>query len=241
MRDGPCRVCGRKGHWGRECLDRASKHGNKVPERGAARVAAIVKEDPTDPWDEVEPIVAAGDGALRATLTTSGGREDGAVLQAYDAKRKRTRMERDAGTRRKPVLTDEWRRHVAENWTLPLQLLKGRSRREVYQQLLLAVRELFGRQRRAMRLVQLPQEESAGDEAGPEESDTCSDGSGESEASDEAAIEELMAQLSMDDVLSGEPEPVVARHASVREDLSKVDVNPSLDEKVQNEVWEALY
>ena len=51
------------------------------------------------------------------------------------------------------------------------------------------------------RLVQLPQEESAGDEAGPEDSDTCSDGSGESETSDEAAIEELMAQLGMDDVL----------------------------------------
>ena len=57
-----------------------SKHGDKVPERGAARVAAIVKEDPTNPWDEVEPIVAAGDGALRATLTTFGGHEDGAVL-----------------------------------------------------------------------------------------------------------------------------------------------------------------
>ena len=34
---------------------------------------------------------------------------------------------------------------------------------------------------------------------------------------------------------------MVARHASVREELSKVNVNPSLDEKVQNEVWEALY
>ncbi|MCG8453491.1 MAG: hypothetical protein MI717_09970 [Spirochaetales bacterium] len=121
-----------------------------MPERGAARVAAIVKEDPTDPWDEVEPIVAAGDRAKGDRVIVAAGEvddlwghEDGAVLQAYDAKRKRTRMERDAGTRRKPVLTDEWRRHVAENWTLPLQLLKGRSRREVYQQLLLAMRELF--------------------------------------------------------------------------------------------------
>ena len=84
-------------------------------------------------------------------LTTSEGREDSAVLQAYDAKRKRTRMERDSGAQRKPVVTEEWRRHVAENWSLPLQLLKGRSRREVYQQLLLAVRELIGSQTRAMR------------------------------------------------------------------------------------------
>ena len=45
----------------------------------------------------------------------------------------------------------------------------------------------------------------------------------------------------MDDVLSSEPKPVVARHASVLEELSIVDVNPSLDEKVQNEVWESLY
>ena len=91
------------------------------------------------------------------------------------------------------------------------------------------------------RLVQLPQEESAGDGAGPEDSDTSSDGSREPETSDELAIEELMAQQGMNDVLSGKPEPMVARHAYVQEDLNKVDVNPSLDEKVQNEVWETLY
>ena len=50
-----------------------------------------------------------------------------------------------------------------------------------------------------------------------------------------------MAHLVIDDVLSGDPEPVVGQHASIREELSKVDVNPFLDEKVQNEVWETLY
>ena len=49
-----------------------------------------------------------------------------------------------------------------------------------------------------------------------------------------------MTQQGINDVLSSKPEPVVARHASVQEDLSKVDVNPSLEEKVQKKVWETL-
>ena len=90
-------------------------------------------------------------------------------------------------------------------------------------------------------LVQLPQEKSRKGEASLEDSDTGSDGFRESETSDDVAIEELMAQLGIDDVLSNEPERVVARHAFVWEELSKVDVNPFLGERVQNEVWETLY
>ena len=55
-----------RAHWvgGSECPGRASKHGDKVPERRAVRVAAIIKGDPADPWDEDEPTVAIGDVAL---------------------------------------------------------------------------------------------------------------------------------------------------------------------------------
>ena len=62
-----------------------------------------------------ELVVAAGNAALQITLKTSEGREDSAILQAYDSKRKRMCMERDAGTRCKPVLIDEWHRQGAEN------------------------------------------------------------------------------------------------------------------------------
>ena len=54
-------------------------------------------------------------------------------------------------------------------------------------------------------LVQLPYEESVGDEAVPKDSDIGSDECRESETSNEVAIEELMTQLGMDDALSGEP------------------------------------
>ena len=79
-------MCRCKEHSGCKCLDGASKHGDKVPRRGAARVPIIIKEDPANPWYEDEPAIVASDATLRATLMTSKGREDSAVFQAYDGK-----------------------------------------------------------------------------------------------------------------------------------------------------------
>ena len=75
----------------------------------------IISEDPANPWDEDAFAVATSDMALWATLLTSEGHEDGAVLQAYDVKCKPMQMGRDARTQRKLVLTNEWRRHLTKN------------------------------------------------------------------------------------------------------------------------------
>ena len=64
----------------------------------------------------------------------------------------------------------------------------------------------------------------------------------ESSTSEDANLDDLMAQLGMEDVLEEEEEPlVVARSASIREELQKLDVNPELNKEVHDKVWETLY
>ena len=48
--------------------------------------------------------------------------------------------------RRKPVLEAQWQKYVRESWTIPIGMLAGRSRREVYGQAILALRDALGRQ-----------------------------------------------------------------------------------------------
>ena len=48
--------------------------------------------------------------------------------------------------RRKPVLEAQWQKYVRESWTIPIGMLAGRSRREVYGQAMLALRGALGRQ-----------------------------------------------------------------------------------------------
>ena len=48
--------------------------------------------------------------------------------------------------RRKPVLEAQWQKYVRESWTIPIGMLAGRSRREVYGQAMLALRDALGRQ-----------------------------------------------------------------------------------------------
>lgn len=76
----------------------------------------------------------AGGSALHASVAAAFGSVGecsgaGHNVQAFDVRRKHMRVDWEAGrVRRKPVLTDVWRQHVAQHWSLPLQLLKGRSR-----------------------------------------------------------------------------------------------------------------
>ena len=53
------------------------------------------------------------------------------------------------GRKRDPVaLEREWKHHVREHWAVPIGLLARRSRREVYTQIVLAVRDAVGRQQK---------------------------------------------------------------------------------------------
>ena len=56
--------------------------------------------------------------AVKVEQGASGGGKD---MQAFDVRCKCTRLDRETGrVRRKLVLTDAWRQHVADNWNLPL-------------------------------------------------------------------------------------------------------------------------
>ena len=46
--------------------------------------------------------------------------------------------------RKKPELDREWADYAAQAWAIPLRFLKGRSKREVYSQVILALRDAFG-------------------------------------------------------------------------------------------------
>ena len=48
--------------------------------------------------------------------------------------------------KRKPVLEAQWQKYDRENWTIPIGMLAGKSRREVYGQAMLALRDALGRQ-----------------------------------------------------------------------------------------------
>ena len=95
-------------------------------------MVATTHEDPR--WSDAEGI---GDTAaksldhvegsvLRASVAAAFKGEQGAAgggkdMQAFDIRRKRTCLDHEIGRiRRKPVLTDAWHQHVADNWNLPL-------------------------------------------------------------------------------------------------------------------------
>lgn len=68
-----------------------------------------------------------------------------------------------------------------------------------------------------------------------------SDGTGtDSKALDNAEFEDLMAQLGMEDILEDEPELVVVRLVTIRDELQKMDLNPDLGKEVHDKLWEAL-
>lgn len=64
-----------------------------------------------------------------------------------------------------------------------------------------------------------------------------SDGSAtESTSSEEADLDDLIAQLGMEDVLEEEIAPAVTRHGTLHEELGRVDANPELDP----EIWQKV-
>ena len=72
--------------------------------------------------------------------------EQGQRPEGQGAKRRRGERggKRVRKPRRRPELDREWAEYAASNWTVPLRFLKGRSKREMYSQVILALRDSFG-------------------------------------------------------------------------------------------------
>ena len=123
--DGPCRACGKTSHWSREYPTRQPRHDGGAMGSRAATMVAITREDPG--WSDAEGIgdTAAESldnmegSALQASVVAAfkveqGASSGGKDMQAFDVRHKRTCLDRETGrVRRKLVLTDAWRQHVA--------------------------------------------------------------------------------------------------------------------------------
>ena len=100
---------------------------------------------------EVQAFMARGQGERQERAEAREARrrrEEGAAPEQPSAP-VRASVERAAQprqARRKPVLEAQWQKYVRESWTIPIGMLAGRSRREVYGQAMLALRDALGRQ-----------------------------------------------------------------------------------------------
>ena len=100
---------------------------------------------------EVQAFMARGQGEWQERAEAREARrrrEEGATL-AQPSALVRPPVERAAQprqARRRPVLEAQWQKYVRESWTIPIGMLVGRSRREVYGQPMLALRDALGRQ-----------------------------------------------------------------------------------------------
>ena len=100
---------------------------------------------------EVQAFMARGQGGRqeRAEAREARRRREEEAAPAQPSAPVRPSVERAAQprqARRKPVLEAQWQKYVRENWTIPIGMLAGRSRREVYGQAMLALRDALGRQ-----------------------------------------------------------------------------------------------
>ena len=106
--DGPCYACGKTGHWSGECPTRQPRCDGRAVGSRTATVVAITREDPS--WSDakgighavVEGLNHVEGSVLRASVAaafkvdqgTSGGGQD---VQAFDVRRKRTRLGHETG------------------------------------------------------------------------------------------------------------------------------------------------
>ena len=100
---------------------------------------------------EVQAFMARGQGEQqeRAEAQEARRRREEGAAPAQPSTPVRPSVERVAQprqARRKSVLEAQWQKYVRESWTIPIGMLAGRSRREVYGQAMLALRNALGRQ-----------------------------------------------------------------------------------------------
>ena len=107
---------------------------------------------------EVQAFMARGQGERqeRAEAREARRRREEEAAPAQPAAPVRPSVERVAQprqARRKPVLEAQWQKYVRESWTIPIGMLAGRSRREVYGQAMLALRDALKRQQTQVQMA----------------------------------------------------------------------------------------
>ena len=100
---------------------------------------------------EVQAFMARGQGERqeRAEAREARRRREEEATPAQPSAPVQPSVERAAlprQARQKPVLEAQWQKYVRESWTIPIGMLAGRSRREVYGQAMLALCDALGRQ-----------------------------------------------------------------------------------------------
>ena len=90
--------------------------------------------------------------------------DDGAPVGRMADSRKRKKGDGQRKPRRKPVLRDDWRDLVGDMIRIPVSMMRGISKREVYTQLVLAIRHQLGTKLRRARSSSAGQELQDNDE-----------------------------------------------------------------------------
>ena len=167
IEDRRCYECGMLGHLSYDCpkLQVQGKFANVT--RNSQPSYIELKKNSVDESDEeefsergyekdeyeveVQAFMARGQGGRqeRAEAREVRRRREEEAAPAQPSTPVRPSVERAAPprqTRRKPVLEAQWQKYVRESWTIPIGMLAGRSRREVYGQAMLALRDALGRQ-----------------------------------------------------------------------------------------------
>ena len=80
----------------------------------------------------------------RAGNQEAGDESRTAEARAAEKRRKGATGQKVRKPRTKPTLDTEWLEYAARNWSVPLHFLRGRSKREMYTQVVLGIREAFG-------------------------------------------------------------------------------------------------
>lgn len=123
-----CYQCGKEGHIRARCPDLTEEQKDWYANRNRQEPSTSAPKQDQDSGESAAIHLA------KRVRTEPGGATSG---EPQEKKARRPR--------RKTVLQGEWKDHVRNNWTLPIGIMAGKSRREICQQSILAIRDALGR------------------------------------------------------------------------------------------------
>ena len=99
----------------------------------------------------VHTVEDGGEGRIDCCGSSVWSDEDGLPVGRMTNGRKRKKGDGQRKPRSKPVLRHDWRDLMGEMIRIPVSMMRGISKREVYTQLVLAIRHQLGMKRRRAR------------------------------------------------------------------------------------------